>query len=991
MKYEAVPVQAVPDPAGPLRPGAVLDRYTVLGELGSGGMGVVYSAYDPDLDRRIALKILHHPVRPAGATATLTVGGSDAQRSRLLREAQGLARLDHRNVVKIHDIGAHQDHFFLAMELVEGQTLRTWLEEPRSWREVVDVMCDAGLGLAAVHEAGLVHRDVKPENIVIRHDGRVVVMDFGLARALEQTPAEPNPTGAGSNTVLASPLTRAGQVIGTPAYIAPERFGGTDDARADQFAFCVTLYEALHGLRPFAGDTIGELTRAASNGDIQPPPPGCTVPSWVQRIVVRGLAPDPADRFPSMTDLLARLGRDRRPRWRVVLAGAAVAAALVAVAGVVVQQHRAREQLCAGADTRLGEIWNAARQKTIEASFLATGAAYAPSAWRATQAAVDAYAAQWRGMYHDACAATHFRGVQSHELLDVRMACLERGRRELDTALQMLESADAELVSGAVKAVYGLRRIAACGELEKLTRRSSREPASRVRAEAAQRSLAEARALYDAGKLRASLSLAEAAADEAAAAGDPTTRAEALVLAGGLHRRFADSARAERILLEAVVAAEGAADEQLRGKAYGQLHRMLVVTPTRSEEGARWGRLADATVEIAGPNTELAAYLANLHGVVAWSRADYDGALRHFEETVEVRRALFGGEHPLVGVALSNVALIERTRGNLDAALSRYLPAVEIVERAYGPEHPDVALTLNSLGLAWLDDGRADEALASLERALAIFRKAHGESHPDVAQSTTNVAMALRALGRTDEALATSEVGLALSRDINGDRHPETARAQVELGLTQVAAGRDAEAMVTLRRALAATEAVHGPRAHQTAWALNAIGALLALRGESTAALRAFDQSIDRRRAAIGDDPMVGETHCEAAAVLHALGRADAARARYAQARRVLEASAGSRKWLIACAWIGLAKLDLAAGREARAIELLERTTRATAETRGRARRAAAARFALAQALAHDDPRRAEGLAREARSLLTGPATREVVLRREVESWLKTR
>jgi serine/threonine protein kinase len=276
--------------------GTVIGRYVVLARLGAGAMGVVLAAYDPELDRKVALKLL----RPRG-------GDAGAARARLQREAQALAKLNHSNVVAVHDVGVHAGHVFVAMEFVDGQTLGAWTQSaPRSWRDVVGVFEAAGRGLAAAHASGLVHRDFKPDNVMIGKDGRVRVMDFGLARATEGAvePARAGDLPADKSDILATPLTQTGAMMGTPAYMAPEQFGGLEvTTRSDQFGFCVALFEALYGERPFGGETLGALAFNATEGNVRDVGRTRDVPMWLRRVVLRGLSPRPEDRFPDMPRL----------------------------------------------------------------------------------------------------------------------------------------------------------------------------------------------------------------------------------------------------------------------------------------------------------------------------------------------------------------------------------------------------------------------------------------------------------------------------------------------------------------------------------------------------------------------------------------------------------------------------------------------------------------------------------------------------------------
>jgi len=319
---------------GALYPGAWIGRYTILAKLGEGGMGEVFSAYDTELERRVAIKILRPRVvhDPLGQV-------------RMQREAQALARLSHPNVVQIHDVGALGGQLFVAMEFVKGPTLRAWQEarDPRGEAgraPILAMYAQAGAGLAAAHARGLVHRDFKPDNVLVGDDGRARVLDFGLAAGLRELPA----TGEASERskaravgLLDSDLTRTGSIMGTPAYMAPEQFlAQAADARADIFAFAAALYEALYGELPFAGDTFAERHAAVVDGVVRPAPEGASVPAWLRCVLLRGLARDPADRYGDIETFLADLLDDpiarRRRRARIF---AALVGVLVLIAGLI--------------------------------------------------------------------------------------------------------------------------------------------------------------------------------------------------------------------------------------------------------------------------------------------------------------------------------------------------------------------------------------------------------------------------------------------------------------------------------------------------------------------------------------------------------------------------------------------------------------------------------------------------------------------------------
>jgi hypothetical protein len=357
----ALVATAAPDPLAARKiptssmTGRILDRYTLGERLGVGAMGAVYRADDIQLGRQVALKLLHRP--------------DEALTDRLVREARSMAQVSHPNVVAVYDVGVTDGTTYIAMELVLGHSLRHWQQQPRTVAEIVETYIAAGRGLAAAHAAGIVHRDFKPDNVLVGSNGRIQVTDFGLAAA-------PPSEGSRSEDIN---LTASGSVLGTPAYMAPEQFtGGNVDPRTDQFNFCVALYEALYGMRPFAGKTFDQLGDQVCEGRVRPAPPGTRVSGALRAIVLRGLSVRPGDRFPTMDHLLAQLGRDRARPWRrTALAAAALAAALALglVADLVVrdrvsaeihesfvqtgrQTNRAWEGLTARFDTSANQVYS---------------------------------------------------------------------------------------------------------------------------------------------------------------------------------------------------------------------------------------------------------------------------------------------------------------------------------------------------------------------------------------------------------------------------------------------------------------------------------------------------------------------------------------------------------------------------------------------------------------------------------------------------------
>ena len=390
---------------GPAIPPATVGRFVPTREIGRGAMGVVYAADDPELGRTVALKLLHDA----------------ADGERLHREARSLAMLAHENVVRVYELGVDDGRVWVAMELVEGVTLRSWLAAaPRSQGEILALVLRAGHGLAAAHAAGIVHRDFKPDNVFVGGD-RVVVGDFGLSRL------GANPGGAGDDRTLGSDandkLTRTGAAVGTPAYMAPEQITGEATPLSDQFAFCVTAWEALFGVRPFHGATLRELREAVLQGYFTRP--SRAIPRRVERALRRGLSGVPADRFPSMAELLAALVPPRRTRWLATGALAAVAT----TSGIAYALVDRAADPCEIAGAAIFDVWTDAQRHRV--------AAHDP----VMEKLIDDYARSWQAARTEAC-----RRPSTMSQRAVRESCLERARAELANQLPTLDDLPTKLL-----------------------------------------------------------------------------------------------------------------------------------------------------------------------------------------------------------------------------------------------------------------------------------------------------------------------------------------------------------------------------------------------------------------------------------------------------------------------------------------------------------------------------------------------------------------
>lgn len=524
-----------------------LGRFILLGPIAGGGMGVVYSAYDPQLDRRVALKLLHPHQR-----------GTAHARARLISEARALARLDHPNVVPIHDVLEINDQIVLVMELVAGSTLAAWEStSTHTWREIVAIYVEAGRGLAAVHRLGLAHRDFKPANAVVGDDGRVRVLDFGLVRFEEDH--EPVAGNSEESPGPSSSLTATGDVLGTTAFMAPEQLrGGTATAASDQFSFCVALHRALDGVPPFAGTTIAKLLTSMEAGRIDEGSGDVRTPSWLRAVVARGLALEPSSRFPSMDDLLAQLKRERGwRRWRGrVMASAAVAATAVAIAALAVPRDPVAA--CDGGAREIGAIWNPERHSRIGSVLAAVDLTYARAIGGRVLGALDGYRDAWSKQHRDAC-VEHRRGTQSARVLDRRMACLRRRLGDLASAVDVIDKVDRKSVEHAVDVAVGLPPVTDCGDLIALE--SERDPPATIvaRTQVADISarLSRTAALERVGRSAEALADAIAIVADAHRVDYPPTLVDALLVEGRIQlsrRAFPDAhntlATAEQLALE---------------------------------------------------------------------------------------------------------------------------------------------------------------------------------------------------------------------------------------------------------------------------------------------------------------------------------------------------------------------------------------------------------------------------------------------------------
>ncbi len=695
-------------------PGARIGRYALEARIGRGGMGAVWRAYDAELSRAVALKRVH-------------AGAGDDERARLVREARVAAQLQHPNVVAVYEVGEERGEPFLAMELVDGETLARWLETSRSTPTIVGVLVQAGRGLAAAHAQGLVHRDFKPQNVLVDRNGRVRVADFGLARAEGLAVGERVPA---DGRALSS-LTETGTLSGTPAYIAPELVeGARPDARSDQYAFAVTAFEALYGRHPFAGATVEAKWLEMAAGRIDWPRRS-RIPTRFARIVERALAVDPAARWPNVDAFADALAGALRPRVAWALGGAVIAIAVVCAIVVAVSTRTAPKADCDSGAELVDTVWSAPARATLGLAFAGREGELA-----ATTRLVDDWTGAWRLGRHAAC------HVAPPEVA-ARVACLDRALGALRAQLAAWPTADAAAIARGVDAVAGLPRPDDCadhapqlGSSPKLDERVARVVA-----------------LDALGRDRDARPQVDALVSDTEASGDPGVLARALVAAGRVEAALGERERARdhdaRAARESARAmddvttlaalldeARAATDSGRPADALGlcDAAEALVVRAKLARQDRVVVARADALEQLGRAPEAIAAYRQAIAIIEKSAKSDRTSRL-------DLASALGA-----LGGAYMQEARSDEARAELARAL-----AIEELER--GPDDPELARTLHDLALAELQLGHDANGIADLERARRIFAKTYGERSESVAMCDVLLADHARVTRHCDQAV----------------------------------------------------------------------------------------------------------------------------------------------------------------------------------------------------------------------------------------------
>ncbi len=819
--------------------GAIIGRYVVLSLLGEGGMGKVYRAYDPELDRAVALKLLRTP------------GKADGARRLIAREARALGKLSHPNVVQVYDVGEHEGDVFVAMELVDGLSLDAWCRGAPApgWREVLAAYLDAARGLRAAHDKGIIHRDVKPSNILRGHDGRVRVADFGLAAIGASPPrgGEEAPLDAGD--LPDAQLTATGARVGTPLYMAPEQHEGAEaTASSDQFGLCVALYEGLHGAPPFPLSSLADLVAAKKAGVLGSLPEGARPPAWVHAAIARGLAPAPEDRHPSMDALISALRDDLDARRRARLRKAfvlSIAAALVAIAAVGWGRSGASSDPCAHPERQLAGAWDEEVKGRVRSAFLGTKRGHAEATVTRVLARLDGYGAEWAAMRGEICAAS--RGAPTpREDLALRAACLDRRRGQLRSLTTLLgEGPDPALLDRAVEMSAGLAPIAWCADTEALLARvrPPEDPAVRARVAALEPRIDLVEALFAAGKFKEGLALGEPLLIEAKGVPYAPLRAQAELVVGQLRDGSGDYDGAEALLRAAAVSAAEGKDDVLALTAWSELLFVVADRQRRFDE-ARAIRALGPTAAVRVEDARTLAKWADVEGVVLSRIGQHADARAAHERALTLREEALGPDHPDVAVSLNNLGMDLCAVGDCWSAMTILERAVAASERSLGPEHPDTARSLGNLGNTLRRVGDYAGAEAAHARALAIKEKGLGPDHPSVAATLTNLGNVLFAMGEPARAVAAYERSLVIKEKGLGPDHPDVASSLVGLGRASIRAGQLDEAARLLERARAAREKRLGPKHPDLSGPLLGLGELSIARGVPAEAARHLERAL---------------------------------------------------------------------------------------------------------------------------------------------------
>ncbi len=876
---EETPFEAVSfgDDAPPAR----LGRFAVLRRLGSGGMGVVYAAYDDRLDRKVAIKVLH-------AEATEESTG----RARLVREAQAMAKVSHPNVAHVYEVSQHEGRVYVVMQFIDGVDLRAWQEERSpAWSEVVQAYIQAARGLAAAHAAGLVHRDFKPSNVMIDKDAHVSVLDFGIARLQDELLPTPALDWAPSDLELDALRTRTGALVGTPAYLPPEVVrGGRADARSDQFSFCVSMFETVYGERPFGGATTAEVLLAMLEGRPPQRPEG-NVPSWVHRVLVRGLSLDPAERFASMDALVEEIERNVRPRRGRV--GLYMLAGVVCAGGIATAvRGNAETDPCPIDRGSMGEAWSEARRSDVELAFAGLSASFSDATWSRLDRRLEGYAQEWVDAMRDACEATRVRGVQSERMFDARSSCLADRRRSFDALTRVLSDVDVEMLEQTDDLLATLPPVRACDQPTTKVEPEA-PPGSKETIAAILDGLARARALDSVGRREEASEIADTLIERADAVAYPPLQRAVTHGVGQLSRNATQYDRALSLFRRAYFDHVGAGDMDAASNVALDLAELHVqrAEPLAATEWARHAEAALASMTPEPPARRID--LLRARAGIARHAAKHEQAVGLLEGALEIAQDNDLSTHTLQ----SELAVVLSWMGKWGRAIELHDAEIADCGERLGSEHPECLRVEANLAFALLKKGDVEQARVRFDDLIARARSTFtGDLVGGIDAILNNAAGAYERVGLYDAAIGLFEEVHASRLERLGPGHPLTAHPLNNLGNVYASLERWDEAESNFSGALQILEEAQGPKHFHVSFPLHGLGLVARARGDHRAAVRHFARVAEIREAGDASPESRAGAWLELANErLKLAGQADAARAAALAAAEAL-AAAGSEE-----------------------------------------------------------------------------------------------
>ncbi len=877
-----------------------LGRLRIEGSLGRGGMGAILSAFDPVLDRHVAIKSL--------------LPDRSEDREQLLREARLLAKLDDANVVSIYDVVEDDDNVYLVMEQIQGSDLRGWMAEQHSWREVVDLFVQIGKGLSAAHALGIAHCDVKPDNVVIS-EGRPRLIDFGLAHQRGDAPSH----------------------AGTPAYLAPERVaGGAGSVAADQYAFFASMVEAIEGARPERDQRWERM------------------PRWLQKVARRGLDPDPARRFP---DMLAAVSALQPASRRTRLIAAAAVFLVVSLAGVALtlalRGNNTESGVCRGAAAQLEGIWTGDTRATMKHAFETTQVADASAIWATVDKRLDAYASKWIDLRTQSCTATRVHKEQSARLMDYSMHCFDRQLLALASVTRLFAAPNKTVVERARKTVGGLADPAACVDPAALERAVPLpdDPDDRARLRALQRRYEELRNLDRKGEYKRALAASDALATDAAAAAYAPLTTRVLVLRGSLQVTLGELAAAEKTFRAAASAASRARDDKRAAEVWIRVIGLLA-KQSRYDEALTLEPVAITSAERLPDDYETQAWLQNTLGGIYLAKARYKQAYKAYEKALALQRKIGTEGNPALAPAIGNLGLATWYMGDLRGAMSHMQTALDMALAELGPDHSRVAYIRQNVADLHRQVGEGDKARPHYLEVIRIWSATLGPDHVNLAYPYEQLALLAKQRGDFETARAHIAKALHLRETKLGANHvlvlqSLNALAQIELAAGTKKSLRRAERAVT--RAVAMQRTLGEPAKRYAVYVLESRAQLAELRKRWRAALADRLTVLKLRRQTLGATHRdTGNSFLQVGRMFAKLGKLGNADQSFRQAQTIFDGQPGVGDNGGVAARQGRAAIALRQKKPGEAVALLEDAL--ARATKAKLPRASEVRSALAKA-----------------------------------------